>query len=290
MRDELFTMSMKAAVLGSPISHSLSPLLHRAAYMALGREIDYTAIDTPAEMLAQRISDLEDNSLGYSLTMPLKRDVLGFIDNQSELVIQTGCANTVYRDAERNWALDNTDVFGIVQTIKCANLVPFNSASIIGSGATASSALSALAELGVTEITCYARNQEAFSLLRDQSDFLGVNFHAINLSGEILSGEILSGEIVLAGDLVISTVPSSAQGCIIKALAAEQSLSVLLDIAYNPWPSELAGYWRMHHGGAVLSGVEMLLWQAWAQVELFTGEQAPIEVMRAALPEELSTD
>lgn len=280
MRDELFTMSMKAAVLGSPISHSLSPSLHRAAYMALGRDVDYTAIDTPAEMLAQRISELDDNSLGYSLTMPLKRDVLGLIDNQSDLVIQTGCANTVYRDAEQNWALENTDVFGIVQTIKCANLVPFNSASIIGSGATASSALSALAELGVTEITCYARNQKAFSLLRDQSDSLGVNFQAVNLSGKI----------VLAGDLVISTVPSSAQSRINEALTADQSLPVLLDISYNPWPSGLAGYWGMHHGGAVLSGVEMLLWQAWAQVELFTGEQAPIEVMRAALPKELSTD
>lgn len=279
MHDELFTMSLKAAVLGSPISHSLSPTLHRAAYAALGRDIEYTAIDTPTEMLAQRIGELDNNSLGYSLTMPLKRDVLGFIDNQSELVIHTGCANTVYRDAAQNWALENTDVFGIIQTIKCANLAPFTSASIIGSGATASSALSALAKLGVSEIICYARNEAAVSLLRDQSELLGVNFHTAKLEGVI----------VLAGDLVISTVPSSAQKQIIGTLGKGQDLPALLDIAYNPWPSELAGYWRMHHGGAVLSGVEMLLWQAWAQVELFTGEQAPIEVMRAALPSEFST-
>jgi|DEB0MinimDraft_12_1074336.scaffolds.fasta_scaffold00756_4 shikimate dehydrogenase len=279
MRDELFAMSLKAAVLGSPISHSLSPTLHRAAYAALGRDIDYTAIDTATEMLAQRLGELDSNSMGYSLTMPLKRDVLGFIKNQSELVIQTGCANTVYRGLDQDWALENTDVFGIVQTIKYANLAHIDSASIIGSGATASSALSALSELGVTEITCYARNQAAFSLLRDQSELLGVIFHTVHLEREI----------VLAGDLVISTVPSSAQKQIIGMLKKEQELSVLLDIAYNPWPSELAGYWRMHHGGEVLSGVEMLLWQAWAQVELFTGEQAPIEVMRAALPKEFST-
>lgn len=277
--NELFTMSLRAAVLGSPISHSLSPALHRAAYAALGRDIEYTAIDTPTEMLAQRISELDNNSLGYSLTMPLKRDVLEFISNQSGLVTQTGCANTVYRDAEENWALENTDVFGIVQTIKNAHLVPFNSAFIIGSGATASSALSALAELGVTEITCYARNQEAFSLLRDQSELLGVNFHTVSLEAEV----------VLVGDFGISTVPSSAQSGIIDMLATEQDLSVLLDIAYNPWPSDLAHYWREHHGSPVLSGAEMLLWQAWAQVELFTGEQVPIEVMRAALPRELST-
>jgi shikimate dehydrogenase len=279
MHSELVNMSLKVAVLGSPISHSLSPTLHRAAYAALGRDIDYTAIDTPAEKLAQRISELDNNSLGYSLTMPLKRDVLDLIANQSELVIHTGCANTVYRDAKQNWALENTDVFGIVQTIRYASLDPCNSASIIGSGATASSALSALAQLGVTEITCYARNQEAFSLLGEQSELLGVNFHTVKLEGEI----------VLAGDLVISTIPSSAQNQIIDGLATEQDLSALLDIAYNTWPSELAHYWREHHGGPVLSGVEMLLWQAWAQVELFTGEQAPIEVMRAALPKELST-
>ncbi len=279
MLDEWFNMALKAAVLGSPISHSLSPTLHRAAYAALGRDIEYTAIDTPTEMLAQRISELDDKSLGYSLTMPLKRAVLGLIDNRSELVNQTGCANTLYRDAEQNWALENTDVFGIVQTIKCANLVPLNSASIIGSGATASSALSALAELGISDITCFARNRKAFTQLRDQSASLGINFHPVNLESEI----------VLVGDLVISTVPSSAQKQIIGALGIEQELPALLDIAYNPWPSELAEYWRMHHGSAVLSGVEMLLWQAWAQVELFTGEKVPIETMRGALPKELST-
>lgn len=279
MHNELFIMKRRAAVLGSPISHSLSPTLHRAAYSALGLDIEYTAIDTPTELLAQRIGELDINSLGYSLTMPLKRDVLALISNQSQLVSQTGCANTVYRNEELNWALENTDVFGIVQTILQAGLAPIKSASIIGSGATASSSLSALAELKVGKIYCYARNETAFTLLRSQSDALGIDFESVRLDDHV----------VLAGDIVISTVPSSAQNQIIGNLDANQDDVALLDIAYNPWPSELAKDWTTRHLGPVLSGVEMLLWQACAQVELFTGEKAPVEAMRAALPKEFST-
>jgi shikimate dehydrogenase len=283
MPDELCVMTLEAAVLGSPISHSLSPALHRAAYKALGLDIEYTAIDTPTEMLAQRLLQLDKNSMGYSLTMPLKREVLALIANQSQLVTRTGCANTVYRNAEQNWALENTDVFGIVQTIRQAGLAPIKSASILGSGATASSALSALAELEVDMVTCYARNEAAFPLLLAQSDVLGIDFQPVPFANDV----------VLAGDIVISTVPSSAQRQIIANLAADQSYPALLDIAYNPWPSDLASHWTSHrahsHSGPVLSGVEMLLWQACAQVELFTGEKAPVEAMRAALPEELST-
>lgn len=279
MRNELLPMTRRAAVLGSPISHSLSPTLHRAAYAALGLDIEYTAIDTPTELLAQRITQLDDDSLGYSLTMPLKRDVLALVGNQSQLVTQTGCANTVYRNADQSWGLENTDVFGIVQTIRHAGLGPIDSASIIGSGATASSALSALAELHVGQVTCYARNEAALRMLRSQSDVLGIDFQTVTLVDEV----------VIVGDIVISTVPNSAHTQIIGSLAADQKYPALLDIAYNPWPSELAKYWEMHQGGPVLSGVEMLLWQACAQVELFTGKKAPIDAMRAALPEELST-
>lgn len=272
-------MTLKAAVLGSPIAHSLSPTLHGAAYAALGLKIEYTAIETTAEELPQRIAELDADCLGYSLTMPLKQDVLALLDQQSRLVRQTGCANTVYRNGEKNWALENTDVFGISQTIKNADLGPLTSAFILGSGATASSALHAIATLGVLEITCLARNQKSIALLRAHSEALGVHFQSAHFE----SGTRL------VGDLVISTVPTSAQAHIIAALAVDQSLPALLDIAYNPWPSDLAQYWARHHGGPVLSGIDMLLWQASAQVELFTGLPAPIKAMRAALPNRFST-
>jgi shikimate dehydrogenase len=272
-------MRLKAAVLGSPISHSLSPALHHAAYAALGLDIDYTAIETPTQLLAVRIAELNQDFIGYSLTMPLKQEVLSLVAHQSLLVTQTGCANTVYRNAENQWALENTDVFGIQQTITQQGLGRQKLACIIGSGATASSALSALANLGVREVFCYARNQESAVLLRKQSQILGIEFHYVDLGNEV----------VLSGDLVISTVPGTAASNITEALAVNQNLPPLLDIAYNPWPSELARYWESRGGGPVLSGIEMLLWQASAQVQLFTGLAAPIEAMRAALPKGLST-
>jgi len=272
-------MSVKAAVLGSPILHSLSPVLHRAAYKALGLNIEYTAIETSASTLRQRISELNSDFLGYSLTMPLKQEVLALISQQSPLVTETGCANTVYRDAHLDWALQNTDVFGITETIRRAGLGPVASACIIGSGATARSALSALAQLGAQEITCFSRNQGSASIIQTHGELLGVKVRVMGLDHRIH----------LVGDLVISTVPSSAQVDIIQAFAAIQSLPALLDIAYNPWPSEMARYWAAHSGGLVLSGIEMLLWQATVQVELFTGRSAPIEAMRAALLDGLST-
>ncbi len=261
------------AVLGSPVSHSLSPTLHNAAYKALGLDIQYTAIQTSTELLAERINELGSDYLGYSLTMPLKQKVLTLVSNQSPLVEQTGCANTVYRDAHGQWALENTDVFGITETIRQADFGQLKSACIIGSGATARSALSALADLGIREVTIFARNREAVATLRGQSELLGIDIQAIDLEREI----------TFTGELVISTVPSAAQTQVIDSLIANQTLPALLDIAYNPWPSDLARYWVEHRGGPVLSGIEMLLWQATVQVELFTGRPAPIEAMRAAL-------
>ncbi len=270
-------MTLKVAVLGSPVSHSLSPTLHNAAYKALGLDIQYTAIQTSTDQLAERINELGSDYLGYSLTMPLKQKVLTLVSNQSPLVEQTGCANTVYRDAHGQWALENTDVFGITETIRQADFGQLKSACIIGSGATARSALSALANLGVREVTCFARNREAVATLRGQSEPLGIDIQAIDLEREI----------TFTGELVISTVPSEGQALIIGAIAGNQLLPALLDIAYNPWPSDLARYWVEHRGGPVLSGIEMLLWQATVQVELFTGCSAPIEAMRAALPDGL---
>jgi shikimate dehydrogenase len=272
-------MNRKAAVLGSPISHSLSPVLHRAAYAELGLDIDYTAVETSTDLLPQRIRELDTDCVGYSITMPLKQEVLKFISRQSQRVSNTGCANTVYRDAQNQWALENTDVFGIMETIKRAHLGGLTSACIIGSGATASSALNALGELGVHAVTCLARNHESVKELRTQGESLEIDFQTVGLGKEI----------TLMGDLVISTVPSSAQASIIDKLTARQNLPALLDIAYNPWPSDLSRHWNAQGGGPVLSGIEMLLWQASAQVQLFTGIPAPIAAMRAALPQGLST-
>ena len=270
---------MKAAVLGSPISHSLSPALHNAAYEELGIDIEYTAIDTAIEALAQRISELSDDDVGYSLTMPLKRDVLTLVSEWSPLVEQTGCANTVYRNSQGKWALENTDIFGITNTIRQAGIEAIECATIIGSGATGRSALSALADLGVREVTCIARNRVSAERIRSQGDALGIRVEWADLAQGIS----------FAGEVVISTVPSGAQGQIMGNISAQQRLPVLLDISYNPWPSVLARYWKENGGGEALSGIEMLLWQASAQVELFTGLPAPIDAMRDALLDGLST-
>ena len=272
-------MNMKAAVLGSPIAHSLSPVLHNAAYQVLGIAIEYTAIDTSIAQLAGRIAELDADHVGYSLTMPLKLDVLNLVSARSSLVEQTGCANTVYRNMHGEWALENTDVFGISRTIRRAGIESVDSAIIIGSGATGRSALSALDHLGVREVTCIARNRDSAGRIRSQGEALGIQVEWADFSEEIL----------LTADLAISTVPGSAQDQIVSKIGARQGLPALFDISYSPWPSVLGSHWKEHGGGVVLGGIEMLLWQASIQVELFTGLPAPVEAMRAALSNGLPT-
>jgi len=264
---------MKAAVLGHPVSHSLSPLLHNAAYQALGLDISYSAIETTREQLAERIGQLDNDYVGMSLTMPLKQEVLNLISKRSAVAAETGSANTIFRNAHGDWALENTDVFGITETIRRSDIEVVPSASIIGSGATARSALSALAQLGVTNVLCIARNTDAIQVLQRQGEAIGVDVQA----------RTPESDIYFAGSLVISTVPSSAQQHLIDLIAASQELPALFDIAYNPWPSRLATYWTEHGGGTVLSGKDMLLWQATVQVELFAGLPAPVEAMQLAI-------
>ena len=270
---------MKAAVLGSPISHSLSPVLHNAAYQELGIDVEYTAIHTSTEQLAQRIRGLGGDDLGYSLTMPLKLDVLKLVSTWSPLVEQTGCANTVYRNSHGEWALENTDVFGITNAVEEVGIDALEAATIIGSGATARSALSAMAHLGARQVKCIARNEDSAEIIRSQGEALGIQVEWADLAQGIS----------FSGELVISTVPSAAQNQIISQISARRNLPVLLDVAYDPWPSALARYWKENGGGSALSGIEMLLWQASVQVELFTGLPAPIDAMRAALFDGLST-
>lgn len=148
---------MRAAVLGSPIVHSLSPYLHRAAYEALGlRDWHYEAIECDEAALPGLLDGLGGGWAGLSLTMPLKRAVLPLLDSVSELAVRVGGANTVvFSDGARHG--DNTDVYGIVRALAEAGVAPPGTATVLGGGATASSALAALRELGLGEATLVVR-------------------------------------------------------------------------------------------------------------------------------------
>ena len=269
----------RAYVLGHPIAHSLSPALHRAAYAYLGEaNLEYDRRDTlpddlPAIMHGVRHPKGTEDApyiAGLSVTMPLKTAVIQYCDELSETARVTGAVNTVYPRGERVLG-DNTDVIGIVNALRHAGLEPDlkrDEPAVVGGGATAISALTALHQLGYSRVSVYARSLHKLGSVQEAADRLGVQLEQVSLAD-------LPQNLAERGHHpVISTLPAHAADEWASQLSGLKGASathrpVLLDVAYNPWPSVLASAWEAS-GGAVVSGLEMLLYQAVEQVLLFT--------------------
>ena len=255
---------MRAAVLGRPIAHSLSPQLHRAAYAALGLDWTYEAIEVGEDELADFVRNLGDDWAGLSLTMPLKAAVLPLLTSSAPLVDQVGAANTVVlRDGRRHG--ENTDVRGIVAALGEAGVTSVRSAVVLGGGATARSALAALVSLGCRAPALVVRSDPGDTLAAALR--LGVTPAVSRFTPEVLDG----------CELLISTLPPGAAD---RFAPYVRAVPALLDVVYDPWPTRLAEAC----GGVVVSGAAMLLHQAALQVQLMTGLKPPTEAMRAALP------
>ncbi|MBP2708053.1 shikimate dehydrogenase [Microbispora sp. RL4-1S] len=268
----------RAAVLGSPVAHSLSPFLHRAAYAALGlHDWRYDAIECAEDDLAGLLETMGPEWAGVSLTMPLKRVVLPLLDTVSELAVEVGGANTVvFRDGRRHG--ENTDVYGIVRALAEAGVPAPASATVLGGGATAASALAALRELGLTTVTLVVRDPSRAGETLSVAERLGVTV--------IVRG---FGDLPGGADLVVSTLPSGAADGVADVVAASlPDKGAVFDVVYSPWPTALATAVR-DRGRTVVGGLPMLLHQAVRQVELMTGRtDVPVEAMRAAGEAELA--
>lgn len=280
----------RAAVLGHPVGHSLSPVLHRAAYAALGLDWTYDAIDVDEDQLGAFLDGCGPEWGGLSLTMPLKQVVLGRLDHVEPLADVVGSVNTVLFQPGRERPTlvgANTDVHGIVAALKEAGYVPPADrparAVVLGAGATAASALAALGELGVTDAAVLVRSLARTGTLRRAAHRMGVEptFHTLDLAPTMM----------VRADVVVSTLPAHAADAAAAALAharadagdaAGATAGVLLDVVYEPRPSALRAAWT-RLGGADAGGERMLLHQAGEQVRLMTGRAAPLAAMDAAL-------
>ncbi len=282
----------RAAVLGSPIAHSLSPVLHTAAYAALGLDgWTYTAIECDEAGLPGLIASLDSAGpggrppqtppssrwAGLSLTMPLKRAVLPLLDRTEPLALQIGGANTVVFAGGLRHGY-NTDVPGMVAALAEAGVTSPAGATILGAGATACAALGALRETGLATVVVQVRDRARAGDLLAAARRLGL---AVELRP--------FGRPVRDGDLLISTVPAGAADFYAeRAVDPRARPSAVLDVVYHPWPTRLAAA-AARSGVTVVNGFDLLLHQAARQVELMTGlEPAPLDAMRAAGRSELA--
>ena len=240
-----------------------------AAYRALGlADWTYERIECGADELPGVVGGFGPEWVGVSVTMPGKFAALHFADERTDRAELVGAANTLLR-TPRGWRADNTDVDGVTGALGAVT----GPAVVSGSGGTAPAAIVALAELGVTEITVVARNPDKAAALVQLASRVGASARFSDLDGGAVA------DAVAGAGVLVSTLPADVAARYAQVFAA---VPVLLDAIYDPWPTPLASAVTAA-GGRVISGLQMLLHQAFAQVEQFTGLPAPREAMAAAL-------
>lgn len=259
----------RAAVLGSPIAHSLSPVLHTAGYEAAGLTgWEYSRIECVAEDLPRVVGEADPSFCGFSVTMPCKFAALEFADEATQRAVEIGSANTLTR-IDGRWRADNTDCEGALAALRelLGDAIP-QRAVLVGAGGTARAVMWALRELGAREVTVVNRSDRSaeYAELGRGMDvrFIPLDAHAQRAA--------------MDADVVVSTVPAHVLGEHAKALGH----APLFDVIYAPWPTALAVR-AASNGYPTVGGLSMLAGQSYAQFEQFTGVAAPREAMRAAL-------
>jgi shikimate dehydrogenase len=283
---------MKAAVLGSPVGHSLSPVLHRAAYADLGLDgWSYQGLECTEAGLPGLLGSCGPDWAGLSLTMPLKRTVLPLLDWVQPLAAEVGCANTVIFTGGRRHG-HNTDVPGMIAALAGAGITRSGPAVsgpagpgpalILGGGATACSALACLRGLGLAEATVAVRDPSRATELMAVAGRLGVRVELVTLGGPDIAWRLLISTLPGgAADAYAEQVIKTGEPAAGNGRAGTAGQLAVLDVVYHPWPTRLATA-AEQAGATVVGGFEFLLQQAAPQVELMTGRPAPLAAMRAA--------
>ena len=265
----------RAAVLGSPVAHSKSPALHRAAYRALGLDgWTYDAIETDADQLPGRVGEAGPEWVGFSVTMPGKFAALTFADERTPRAELVGSANTLVR-VESGWRADCTDIDGMAGALTEVGVpVGAQRAVVIGAGGTARPTLAALADAGFGHVDVVARSADRARGVLELAEALDLTARVIPFEpGDALRDACRDAAVT------VSTVPSSAAESLAPSVA---TAARLVDVIYDPWPTPLAAAVTAA-GGTVVGGLVMLLNQAYSQVEQFTGRAAPQAAMAAAI-------
>jgi len=273
-------VTFRAAVLGHPIGHSKSPALHRAAYARLGIDLSYEAVDVSIDALPDFMAQVRGDARwrGLSVTMPLKAAMAAHLDDVSGVARLLGVVNTVVFEAgegnRQRLTGYNTDVAGIVNALRYAGVAAAPEAVILGGGGTAAASVAALQELGARSVGVYVRDVGRAAEARAAAAAVGLRLQVLPLPD--------AAPAVAAADVVISTLPPWGADPLAEAVArrGRRAGGVLLDAAYDPWPSRIAAAWS-DAGGQVVPGLEMLLYQAVEQVRHFArlGGAVPAEVI-----------
>ena len=258
---------IKAAVLGSPISHSLSPALHKRAYELLGVAASYGAIELRPELAGDFFLEaLQEDWTGFSLTMPLKEEIFALLDRIDFRIdsdaTRMRSANTLVVE-NGGFRATSTDRTGFIRLFEG---VTRKRVAIIGGGGTARAAFSAL-DGAATSVDFLLRSSTRTKILAAMAISSEVNFFGMDHS--------LRGY-----DLVIATVPSGVSDPIAAKL--DFPIPAFCEVLYNPFPTALLAKAKSL-GSRTMDGIDLLVEQALDQVKLFSNQNFDFESMRREL-------
>lgn len=266
------------AVLGRPISHSLSPLIHNFALQRINNNSIYYPILVP-EGHENKLGELfkHPNFRGANVTIPLKQLVSKYVDTSSETVIATGAANTVYLGLDGRIKADNTDIDGFLSP-----LIPFKpilygkSALIFGSGGAAKAVVYALKYLGMKSIYIVSRNPDSLD---------EIDFKAISYSQWITCAEEC--------ELIVNTSPVGMYPNVNVSPVNDEEAKYLkgkicYDLIYRPLQTKFLKQ-ASHYEATTINGLEMFIGQAAQAFKLFTSQEFPTSQVRLLLQEHFNT-
>lgn len=272
---------IKLAIIGYPLGHSLSPAMHNAALKELGIEGNYVALETPPENLAEQVEFLKnENFRGFNVTIPHKVEIIKYLDSIDNFAKVVGAVNTVVIDKNKKFHGYNTDVYGFTSAIpkEVRDALKDKKAAVLGSGGAARAIIAGLIELGIKEITIFARNQEKAEELKEL--FSEIKINCQNLSENVDLAEF---------SIVVNTTPLGMSGKNEEisplnedSIATLPEDALVYDIIYRPRKTKLLEL-AEKRSLKTLDGLEMLLLQGTKAFELWTEKIPPVETMREIL-------
>ena len=281
---------VKFAVIGHPLTQSLSAVTHNAMLEHLCIDGSYELLDTEQEDLVTRVKQLKSQGyMGFNVTIPLKVPITLFLDGCDRLADIAGCANTVKIMDDKTLYGYNTDIYGFQKAIpvEIQDKLKNNTVSILGTGGAARAAAIAFCEIGVKQIDFYARNiinaSNMVNFLRDNFDNVTFNLKQMQSLRDLSSSKMLvnSTPVGMRGKAMgVSPIEES----ILKTLRED---AVVYDIVYNPLKTEFI---KLAHknGYKTITGLDMFVHQGAKAFELWTGQKANPDVMKMAALEELA--
>jgi shikimate dehydrogenase len=277
------------ALIGNPVSHSLSPIMQNAALQYLGLDLIYIAIPCKDEDLELVLNSLKKiNCKGLNITIPHKEKVFDFCTEISPIANKLRAINTLKLNSEKEWSATNTDVEGFVYPLKTLKLTN-KQAIVLGSGGAARSVIQGLINLNFLKISVISRNKSSL-------DELIKNFeNQIQLQG-LLNNDYLAQHLIEEADLVVNTTPvgmktsKNEENILPYGEAFWRSLkakTIVYDLIYNPAPTPLLKF-SAKKGCMTIDGLKMLIAQGMKSISFWTnGLEVPFHIMNDSLKQHL---